>query len=251
MLTGPKQLLEAFDARKATFLALRDWQVTPFLQHAPSAMHDLLSYATQIPSLLEDTDLLAGRCHQERSAAGQRLYHSFREALAGLEGWERSFKHNASKIQCWILPAHRPSSEPHDLRQCTYSARERVLCFSDISTANALTHIWAFQIVCLVQINSLTSCFEDPTDHVQHCARDYEKNVVDLSTRICQSMGYLMQDEMNLYGPASTLFPLRTAFKALKPHVPRSSELVDWCQEIMECLRAKGLAFAACYFNSA
>jgi len=97
---------------------------------------------------------------------------------------------------------------------------------------------------------SLTRWTGDPSNEIGQWDQDLEKHVVELSTRMCQSMEYLLQDDMDLYGPASTVFTLRTAYEALKLYRPRTEEHIKWCREIMEGLRMEGLAFAACYFDT-
>jgi hypothetical protein len=71
--------------------------------------------------------------------------------------------------------------------------------------------------------------------------RPDELRVSELSTWICKSMEYLMQDEGILYGPISTLFPLKVAYKVFQLDLSQNEEQLDWCQRIVDRLVFKGV----------
>jgi hypothetical protein len=58
-------------------------------------------------------------------------------------------------------------------------------------------------------------------------------DALGLSTKICQSMEYIMQDEMKSYGPASTLFPFKTAYDTFKMGGIQTQGHSEWCQSII------------------
>jgi len=50
-----------------------------------------------------------------------------------------------------------------------------------------------------------------------------------------------MQDEGILYGPISTLFPLKVAYKVFQLDLSQNEEQLDWCQRIVDRLVFKGV----------
>lgn len=66
---------------------------------------------------------------------------------------------------------------------------------------------------------------------------------------ICQSLDYLLQDNMKLYGPASTLFPLKVAYKTFQEDSTNAVEQLAWCQSTIARLVSKGLNIASFYFE--
>lgn len=65
--------------------------------------------------------------------------------------------------------------------------------------------------------------------------------VKQLATMICWGLSYLMQDSMKLYGPASILFPLKTANKVFKEDSMDAAKQLAWCQAMIARLVSKGL----------
>ncbi|MBE3049917.1 hypothetical protein IMZ48_46950 [Candidatus Bathyarchaeota archaeon] len=96
--------------------------------------------------------------------------------------------------------------------------------FPDITTANYLTYYWAFWVICVTQIRQLREDFPclgaedvllngDPPE-----SQNIADQLVDLSSRILQSMEFLTQDEMKLFGVSSAILPFQTAFSFFKEH---------------------------------
>ncbi len=71
--------------------------------------------------------------------------------------------------------------------------------------------------------------------------RTLQENIVELATMICQSMEYSMQNQMRLYGKASTMFPLSTAYDTFKMYAKQTQEKLAWCEGIMDQLVLNGL----------
>ncbi|KAJ6036709.1 hypothetical protein N7540_000988 [Penicillium herquei] len=116
--------------------------------------------------------------------------------------------------------------------------------------ANVLTHLWAFQITCATEIERLAplaldcvfhkhiSEFEDP--FISNLV-DNKERMVDLGRNIYLSMDYLLQDEMELFGPASTFYPLRVAYQRFKASQPEMTGDIACIENIVDRLAQKGL----------
>ncbi|KAJ5713541.1 uncharacterized protein N7483_010722 [Penicillium malachiteum] len=116
--------------------------------------------------------------------------------------------------------------------------------------ANVLTHLWAFQITCATEIERLAplaldcvfnthiSAFEDP--FISNLVENKEQ-MIDLGRKIYLSMDYLLQDEMELFGPASTFYPLRVAYQRFKASQPESTGDIAYIENIVDRLAQKGL----------
>ncbi|KAJ4290095.1 hypothetical protein N0V88_006601 [Collariella sp. IMI 366227] len=64
-----------------------------------------------------------------------------------------------------------------------------------------------------------------------------------LSVMICQSIEYLMQEEMKLFGPTSVILPLRTAYETFKASGVQAIEELAWCKRIVGDIRNRGYGF--------
>lgn len=203
-----------------------------------------------IPCLLEMVDMLKGGIVERTTISTRAVYNSFLQVLETLREWELSLQHEIG------TPFYTPASRYYgpsatlDLDEQMRPSIDRSLLFPDVSSANAFTHCWAFQIICLLQVHSLVnSGSEELTEYDVLHGRNYYDVIEELSTMICQSMDYLMQEKMKLYGPASTFFPLKTAYRAFKLGTPQTSEHIDWCRKIIERLVSKGLKIIVTFFE--
>lgn len=76
--------------------------------------------------------------------------------------------------------------------------------------------------------------------HLHHI----QDHTLALSDQICSSMEYLLQDEMKLFGPASTFVPLKTVYHKFKMDGSRQMNIVARCEAIVKRLVDKGLLSA-------
>jgi hypothetical protein len=60
---------------------------------------------------------------------------------------------------------------------------------------------------------------------------------------ICQSIEYLMQDRMKLFGPTSITLPLHTAYETFEAGGQQTEEEFKWCRGILESIRSRGYVF--------
>jgi hypothetical protein len=223
---------------------LEEWKTVPFEFGTASPMQVLLSHAASIPSLLEKVDRWTQvPCEATQSTVNQ-AYGAFKQVLANLQQWEESQKEQRNGPLYW--PKSMGGKDgPYSTSGGMFDIS---LWFLDIPVANAFTHFWTFQIICLVHIAKLESQFSDWASFGALTIDEslprsiYEAEYIsELSTKICQSMEYQLQDEMRLYGPASVLFPLRTAREIFDVDMHRNHQQIGWCQRIEDQLRIKGI----------
>ncbi|EPE28338.1 hypothetical protein GLAREA_09458 [Glarea lozoyensis ATCC 20868] len=231
----PLLVTEAFIARKATFVASQEWISIPFQFNTASPMQTLLSYATIIPSLLEKADF------DTASPTTDDICAEFEQVLCTLLQWENTQVEVEFGNPYWAKAATSTTISSHG------SSPSTLLWFPNILFANAFTHLWTFQIICLSEIARLRAGRTDTLLSTKSSLPSEIMNedyVFKLSTKICQSMEYQLQDEMKLYGPASVLFPLRIARATFDSDPARHQKEISWCDEFVDQLRSKGIHLA-------
>lgn len=244
------QAIEAFFSRKATFLASEAWLKLP---QPATPMQSLLSHAAVIPSLLEQTDTILplgplSAPQQQSTIFGDPdgtttvhgLYISFRNALESLDSWEESLLRTAARPLYWPVPpmttatANTVAADDGATTTTTTPERHPELHFPDVSAANAYIHFWAFRIVCLTHLHLLEpisqqntcSSLPSPSASVSKSpsASPHMHEILALSTKICQSMPFLLAADMRMYGPASTFFPLKVVHDTLRGQLQEQAE---------------------------
>ncbi|KAK3902462.1 P-loop containing nucleoside triphosphate hydrolase protein [Staphylotrichum tortipilum] len=206
----PALVVLSFVSRKASFLAEEKWRAVPFGEMSQSPVQALMSEAVAIPGILERMDAEGGRVDADAEAL-QR----FEVVLGRLDAWAAGF-HSLALPSCPLFWFQPPGDD----------GRHKIW-FQDITAANALTHYWAFRVICLRNIARLrASSLESPkTGFLEEAKR--------LSVMICQSIEYLMQDRMKLFGPTSVALPLRTAHETFQSGVDQSASELQWCRAIL------------------
>ncbi|CAG9986673.1 unnamed protein product [Clonostachys byssicola] len=223
------QILEAMASEKATFLALDEWKTIPFQQNGPSSMQGFLSQAAIIPEIMQKAELLNFGTLEKDGI--QRLIE-LSDIATQLEASAITFEIEPN------APAYWPSPKTNDATGNCYPQ----LCFSDLNAANAFTHLWAFEIVCLSKINDLQTafpCLGNLGDSFYGDAILREPNVrrqrcIDLAVNICQSMEYMTREEWMMYGPSCAAFPIRMAFDVLETDDRGREILYDLSQSALK-----------------
>lgn len=182
-----------------------------------------MSEAAAIPSILERIDA-------EGDGAVEETLPAFEAALDRLDAWADGFCSPTpeSSATFWFQPsevAGRPN-----------------IWFQNITIASALTHFWAFKVICLRNIDQLRTSCTDPDPSNDTDMKHFEE-AKQLSVMICQSIEYLMQDRMKLFGPTSITLPLRTGYETFKSGGNRSREELNWCREILGDILNRGYTF--------
>lgn len=205
MLTN-NQILSALDTRMATFLAADVWKRDPFRCVPAEPFQALLNEAADIPSVLESLD--SCRLHPRKAhLIAQKAVLKAVDLLDRLSQWFQSTLALSADPLWW------PVSKP-DGQTC--------LWFSNITMANCVIHFWAFSIICTTLVRELRADFpslmkyEITLDGQVPESAHVSRKIMAESVQILQSVEYLMQDEMKLFGIASASMPFQTAWKALE-----------------------------------
>ncbi|OQE20896.1 hypothetical protein PENFLA_c015G00287 [Penicillium flavigenum] len=117
--------------------------------------------------------------------------------------------------------------------------------------ANAFTHLWAFRILCLHELKRFITHLsgheqEQPiwTGQLRMNYDDIRVQIIAFAKNISLSMVYLLQEEMRLFGPASTIFPLHVAYKGYKSLGSGQQADIAYIEGIVDELHQKGLKSA-------
>ncbi|KAK0660842.1 hypothetical protein QBC41DRAFT_368640 [Cercophora samala] len=212
----PALIVLRIQAKKASFLASEEWQTAPFQEIAPSPMQALMSEATVIPGIIERMSQDAGI-----NAAGGLLVEleALRDRLAL---WETSFQATPEAPRFW-----RDGD---------------CILFDSLTTANCLTHCWAFNVICLTSVSKIVASFPGLRPSTRISQGMVSQETRRMSMLICRSVKYLMQDKMKLFGPTSIVLPLQTACEALKspihaaimPDQEREHALANFKKKLIE-----------------
>lgn len=133
----------------------------------------------------------------------------------------------------------------------TTAGGETYLWFQDLAVANCTTYFWAFRIICLTNIRQLRIEFPSlllldiDIDGKSPESIEVTQEIIQLSNQIIQSMEFLTQEEMGVYGVASAALPLQIAFGVLsdmgsdseagsKPYLKTIKKIID--KGYKECL---------------
>ena len=121
----------------------------------------------------------------------------------------------------------------------------------NVTMANAFTHIWAFRIVCLSELKRFITLLpshgqEQPIwiGQLDMNYDDIQAQIIAFAKNISLSMVYLLQEEMGLFGPTSTIFPLRIAYQVYKSLGSGQQADIAYLEGIVEQLDQKGLKSA-------
>ncbi|KAF2798721.1 hypothetical protein K505DRAFT_296009 [Melanomma pulvis-pyrius CBS 109.77] len=231
----PVLLFQSLYERRSTFLAQEKWVTTPFREHPPSAMQILLSDVAILPSILEESDLLQSFPHNITLSRSYKIKARLSQVLSRLLQWEdRRERDTIGPIYSFQQMQDVASSQP-----TTSSFR-----FPSLMAANVHIHLWAFRIICLNEMEKVDLCLYDNDrtgfviDNVQKSKTETSK----LAIKIFQSIEYLLQDEMKLYGPASALFPLKIAYDTLSRYLEENQEHIKHFWKLVACIRRKGFS---------
>jgi hypothetical protein len=203
------QIARAFILRKPTFFADEPWLTLPFQYHPPAPLQSLLGAAAHIPSILEKVDVILPASCDRAAATADQLITELMGSISRLKAWDNSFLANvAEPLYC-----------SRNIQQNLGGTFES-LWYPSLGTANVFVYFWAFQVLCLTEIEDLLERFP----HLKHAVHDgaaysaeaFREERIELSTCIYKSMEYILQDDFMLYGVASADFPLSIACKTLQ-----------------------------------
>lgn len=210
-------------------------------------MQSLLNKAAIIPSLMSQSDILLAKAHQIGFGAGAKdLFNRFVDALIDLENWEMGYCQESDRWCYWPsdIPVVYPVTTGGSI---SYG---KPLWYTNVTMANVYTNLWAFRIICLSELERLAH-HSPPFNMTQDIPLSKSLNLKHVSTykaafakQICLSMEYLLQDEMGLFGPASTYFPLQVAYETFLEHGDMRKEEIAFVDGVVLRLVQKGLRSA-------
>jgi hypothetical protein len=187
------QVFKAIISRSASFLAEQQWVSEPFRDIPATPMQNLLTAAVALPPILRRLDLLLSSPTANFASEKKALEIALHEILQRLRMWEEGYQGTRIGPLYWAL--EDSTSRCKDVR----------LWFDDVTVANALTHYWAFTAICLLHIQKLQLLSQ--LYILDNKARlGYIKPLI----KVCQSIPFLLQESLSLYGPSSVAFLLST-----------------------------------------
>ncbi|KAH7349166.1 hypothetical protein BKA66DRAFT_447150 [Pyrenochaeta sp. MPI-SDFR-AT-0127] len=204
----PLLILKACILRKATFFADDSWVQMPFQHHRAAPLQDLLGVAACIPGILEKVDVSIHSPEDATIHVSHGRLIELMEIAAHLEVWHGSYLKRTPTPLYWRQTVENDIESNLDL-----------FWFQDLSTANTFTYFWAFQLICLTNIQSLLERYphlEQLVHSATHDIKDLRDTCLELSIQIYQSMQFVLQKDFMLYGVSSAGFPLQIACKTLE-----------------------------------
>ncbi|KAH7014067.1 hypothetical protein B0J12DRAFT_611347 [Macrophomina phaseolina] len=234
----PVLLFQAFETRKSTFLAQEKWKRIPFHKHPASDVQALMSDAAVLPSLLEEADILRDSSPNTVFARAEIVKAGIMEVLERISNWKDRYQMKGTDPSCFVTQ-HPGVKHQQD--------SETFFLFPNLMIGNMHTHAWAFEIICLTEIEKIDMLLPDYgcTNELKTWpgrSENLRDRVFGLAARIYQSIRYFLQDEMKLFGPATAIFPLKTAYDALSVDPHRNHEHITRCRQLIACIHRKGLA---------
>ncbi|CBY02475.1 predicted protein [Plenodomus lingam JN3] len=237
----PVLLFQALAARKSTFLAQENWLRIPFRHHPPSAIQALISDGAVIPSIMEAIDILPTLPWYAAVMKAHQLKAKLEMVLGRLSRWNDRFGRDISESPGPILKADSPQA---------FENGARSFWFPSLVAANVHTHMWAFEIVSLVELDKLTPYLPGEKDVVSTPDQDEEPpfaRITTLASKICQCMEYLLQEDLKLFGPAAALFPLNIAYEVLSKDEEGNKQLIARCWQYFDLIRHRGISSKAIF----
>lgn len=200
-------------------------------------MQSLISEAATLPSMLQQTDQLLASL-DEAKAIG--LCNSYLGLLSKMQRWEISLQTKDPESLC-IRSSYSNSRE--------LASGGHSLWFPNITLANVYTHLWSFRIICALELICLVSLFPSmkrqafmPSLYLS--AQNVQEHTEALAVHICFSMEYLIQDDMRLFGPASTLLPLQSAYRVFIADRHKNFQHIAYIEGVVDRLVEKGIRSA-------
>ncbi|KAL6702209.1 N-terminal fungal transcription regulatory domain-containing protein [Trichoderma pleuroticola] len=232
----PAMIIHSIRNKQPTFLASYEWRTIPFQHVKANSFHALMTEATAIPSILVDIDQL--KYGSPNANSPHAVFEALKALLDALVKWNVSFQSLTNKPSFRILG--KGPEKAH-------------VWFPDITTANSMTHYWTFWIMCIVYIRKLREDYPELRDEELLISGESPESpiitevAIQMSTWIFQSIEYLVQDEMRLFGAISATLPTRIAYQFLRYNHFYDQELISWCERVIHGIRDRGYDYIAQY----
>jgi hypothetical protein len=238
--------VQALRSRQPTFLASQPWIDTPFSHFPPSLMQSLLHEVVILPALLHQSDCVLGNLVQADLSDVSKIFGSITDVLIRLDELETALQ--KSDQPCYWRCDHVSQEVQSRASDDTHLP---LFWYPNVTMANAFTHLWAFRIICFSELMRFITHFpchgqEQPiwTGQLGMEYDDIQAQMIPFAKNISLSMVYLLQEEMRLFGPASTIFPLQMAYKVYKSLGSGHQVDIAYIEGIVDELHKKGLKSA-------
>ncbi|KAF2846697.1 hypothetical protein T440DRAFT_501575, partial [Plenodomus tracheiphilus IPT5] len=232
----PVLLFQALTTRKATFLGQNKWLTSPFKHHPPSEIQALIGDAAILPSIMETIDILPTLPRTTAVAQAQEMETKLGETFGHLSKWSERFERDMNGS-----PGPPRQIEVLECRKHSITH----FWFPSLVAANVHTHMWAFQIICLLERGKLVPYLPDG-DAGRDESRIFD-NLSSFASNICQCMEYLLQDDLQLFGPASAVFPLNIAYEVLNKDKELHKQQIERCCVVFDQIRGRGISSKALF----
>lgn len=192
--------------RTSTFVSSGPWKAEPFDNVSMTPLQVLMSEASVFPTILEGLD----------ASGSMRANDALSLARSAVAMTVEVVNKLTRTLECASVSGSHWWYACEEGRACVW--------FPDITTANYLTYYWAFWIICVTHIRQLREefpclgCEDVWLDGDLPESQNISWHLVNLSSRILQSMEFLTQDEMKLFGVSSAVLPFQTAVSYLEAH---------------------------------
>ena len=193
-----------------------------------SPLQALMSGASAIPGLLEEINACKSMATSETASTIEKAFTALVELATGL-----------------ALNQQPGSESEHPRWYVARATNDSCIWFPDITMANYLTHSWAFWIICITTIRQLRAdypCLMGKQIQVNGHRPESQhvtKQLIEISVRILQSMDFLIQDNMKLYGVASAALPFQTAYDYLEM-TDKEGPCARICKQALDKVAQKG-----------
>ena len=224
-------------SRRPTFLARSEWIKTPFSMIGLSSVQYLVSQVAILPLLLNKIDQLLGKHNPPADVSeAVQLLNQLLCVMERLHDLETSFKRTSDGSPCW----------------------NELGCFRDVTSANLSIHLCAFYIVCLEEVEKLATAFPCLIPQEGHilsldgntcCWDAIPDNMLGLCRHILLATEYLLQDNMMLFGPISSLFPLRMAYTTFTRCSTGGEKNITYLATLIKRIEERGVGAAASYIT--
>lgn len=211
------------------------------LSHEHDSFHGLIDVASEVPVLLEQSDLLIASRNIIPLHLWENVFDSSLLVLEKLHEYHESLKSETQRALYWAVPsrAHNPADDPYDHRLFPFA-----LEFASLEIASQVVFWWAIVVHVLSSIIDLheqffgdalleqkSSTIPEPRFNSRFPSISSIREEADRLTRyLCQSIEYCYKTENGTIGPQMTTYAqwvLGSYFR--KYHLERE---LAWCLSI-------------------
>ncbi|OAA57186.1 C6 zinc finger domain protein [Cordyceps fumosorosea ARSEF 2679] len=206
-------------AHKAIFLGSPEWSTIPFQERPAEPLQALVTVGARIPSILETIDKMNESIDPEKAWECLDL---LKDVMNSLGDWKSL--HSAGTLLQQGGDLDDESVSMHDI------------LYHDVTEANSVMHYLTFRIICAVHARSLHEKLADAQPLPIELAIP-ESTLTENAASIMQSVGYLTQEQMRLYGGMSALLPFKVSHEYLERYGGPDHQAL--CKRVVDDIKAR------------